>query len=308
MSKLRGAFTALVTPMFADGSIDFEGWRKLIQYQLNGGITGLLALGTTGETPTLDENEEEVKLLEIIMSEVRAFKQKLASEGKDRDVPIIVGTGSNCTEDAVHYTERAKKMGADYALVVTPYYNKPSDEGIYRHFEAVSKVGIPIIVYNIAGRTGKNISTDLLVRIAELPNVVGVKEASGDINQMMEVISRIGRVKPEFSVLSGDDGLTLPLVAAGGDGIFSVVSNYAPDLVTELTMSALNGDMQKARDIHYRLLPFFKAAFVDGNPTSIKYAMNCKGLPAGGVRLPLVEVHDKAKAIIENALKECNLL
>ena len=307
MSKLRGAFTALVTPMFEDGSVDYEGWRKLIQLQLEGGITGLVPLGTTSETPTLDENAEEEKLIEIVISEVRKYKQKLAKEGNPRDIPVILGASSNNTRDAVRYATRAKAMGADYALIVTPYYNKPSDEGIFRHFEEVSKVGIPIIVYNIAGRTGKNISTDLLCRIAELPNVAGVKEASGSISQMMEVIARISRKKPDFSVLSGDDGLTLPMMAAGGDGVVSVVSNVAPALVTEMVTLALEGDFEKAREIHYRLTPFFKAAFIDGNPTSIKYAMNVKGLPAGGLRLPLVEVNDNAKKIIENALKECDL-
>lgn len=307
MAKLQGAFTALVTPMFEDGSIDYEGWRKLIQLQLEGGISGLVPLGTTGETPTLEESPEEEKLIEIVVSEVRAYKEKLAKEGKSREIPIILGASSNNTKDAVKYVKRAKEMGADYALVVTPYYNKPSDEGIYRHFEEVSKVGMPIIVYNIAGRTGKNINTNLLCRIVELPNIAGIKEASGDINQMMDVVAKIARVKPEFSVLSGDDALTLPLVAAGGDGVISVVSNIAPALVTELVTKALEGKFADARELHYRLLPFFKAAFVDGNPTSIKYAMNYKGLPAGGLRLPLVEVTENAKKVIVDALKECNL-
>lgn len=307
MKKLQGAFTALITPMFEDGEIDYEGWRKLIQFQLEQGISGLVPLGTTGETPTLDETPEEDKLIEIVISEVKAYKEKLASEGKDRDIPVILGCGSNDTSDAVKYVERAKKMGADYALVVSPYYNKPSDEGIFRHFEAVSKIGIPIIVYNIAGRTGKNISTDLLCRIAELPNIAGVKEASGDMNQMIDVIARVARKKPDFCVLSGDDSLTLPLIAAGGDGVISVVSNLAPAIVTELCETCLKGDFEKARDIQYRLMPFFKAAFVDGNPASIKYAMKVKGLPSGGMRLPLVEVHDKAKEIIKKALQECNL-
>ena len=307
MAKLQGAFTALVTPMFEDGSVDYDGWRKLVKFQLESGITGIVPLGTTGETPTLDENAEEEKLIEIAISEVRTYKQKLAEKGEDRDIPVILGAGSNNTKDAVRYVTRAKAMGADYALVVTPYYNKPSDEGIFRHFEEVSKVGIPVIVYNIQGRTGRNISTDLLCRIAELPNIAGVKEASGNISQMMEVIERIARKKPDFSVLSGDDSLTLPLIAAGGDGVVSVVSNLAPALITELVNTALAGDIAAARELHYRLMPFFKAAFVDGNPTSIKYAMNVKGLPAGGVRLPLVEVTDKAKKIIEDALKECDL-
>ena len=307
MAKLKGAFTALVTPMFADGSIDYEGWRKLIRQQLDAGITGLVPLGTTGETPTLEENDEEIELIKIIVDEVRAEEKRLADSGNPRKIPIILGASSNYTVDAVEYVHRAKDMGADYALVVTPYYNKPSDEGIFRHFEAVSKVGIPIIVYNIAGRTGKNISTPLLMRIAELPNIAGVKEASGDINQMMEVISKLGRKRDDFSILCGDDGLTLPMMAAGGDGIISVVSNVAPKLIVEMARDLLDGKIAEAREIHYRLLPFFKAAFVEGNPASIKYAMNYKGLPSGGMRLPLVEVSDGAKKVIEDALKECNL-
>ena len=241
-------------------------------------------------------------MIEIIMNEVRSWEK-----AKGVKVPVIIGAGSNNTRDAVRYTERAKKAGADAALVVTPYYNKPSKEGLFRHFEAVSKVGIPIIVYNIQGRTGTNIPTDVLARIAELPNIAGVKEASGNINQMMEVIAQIKSKHPDFVVLSGDDGLTLPLMAAGGDGVISVVSNLTPSLITQMVDYSLKGDFDSARKVHYRLLPFFKAAFVDGNPTSIKYAMNFKGLPAGAVRLPLVEVTESAKKTIEAALKECNL-
>lgn len=301
MIKLRGAFTAMITPMKGDGSVDYEGFRKHIKNQLEGGINGLVPLCTTSETPTLDEDEEE-KMIEIIMDEVRSWEK-----AKGVKVPVIIGAGSNNTRDAVRYTERAKKAGADAALVVTPYYNKPSKEGLFRHFEAVSKVGIPIIVYNIQGRTGTNIPTDVLARIAELPNIAGVKEASGNINQMMEVIAQIKSKHPDFVVLSGDDGLTLPLMAAGGDGVISVVSNLTPSLITQMVNYSLKGDFDSARKVHYRLLPFFKAAFVDGNPTSIKYAMNFKGLPAGAVRLPLVEVTESAKKTIEAALKECNL-
>ncbi|MDY5046146.1 MAG: 4-hydroxy-tetrahydrodipicolinate synthase [Treponema porcinum] len=301
MIKLRGAFTAMITPMKGDGSVDYEGFRKHIKNQLEGGINGLVPLCTTSETPTLDEDEEE-KMIEIIMNEVRSWEK-----AKGVKVPVIIGAGSNNTRDAVRYTERAKKAGADAALVVTPYYNKPSKEGLFRHFEAVSKVGIPIIVYNIQGRTGTNIPTDVLARIAELPNIAGVKEASGNINQIMEVIAQIKSKHPDFVVLSGDDGLTLPLMAAGGDGVISVVSNLTPSLITQMVDYSLKGDFDSARKVHYRLLPFFKAAFVDGNPTSIKYAMNFKGLPAGAVRLPLVEVTESAKKTIEAALKECNL-
>jgi 4-hydroxy-tetrahydrodipicolinate synthase len=302
MAKLRGAFTALITPMLPNGDIDYEGFRSLLRYQLDNGITGVLPLGTTGETPTLKEVGEEDTIIDIAVEEVTAYRKK-----QNREIPLIIGAGSNNTDEAIRYVTRARNKGADYALVVSPYYNKPSDEGIFRHYEAISKIGIPIIVYNIAGRTGKNISTALLQRIVELPNIAGVKEASGDINQMMDVISTIARKKKDFCVLSGDDGLTLPLIAAGGDGIISVVSNLAPAEVTKLTMAALEGDMDTARDMHYRLMPFFKAAFCDGNPTSIKYAMNYKGLPAGSLRLPLVEANDNAKKTIQAALAECGL-
>lgn len=302
--KLQGALTAMITPMNADGSVDYEGFRTNVKFQLEQGIDGLVPLGTTAETPTLDERpgEEEDKIIAIVMEEVKAFENKTG-----KHVPVILGAGSNNTRDAVAYCERAKKAGADAALVVTPYYNKPSKEGIYQHFAAVSKVGIPIVVYNIQGRTGVNIPTDTLARIAELPNIAGVKEASGNINQMMEVIATIKSKKPDFAVLSGDDGLTLPLISVGGDGIISVVSNLAPAIVTEMTHKALEGKFDEARKIHYRLLPFFKAAFVDGNPTSIKYAMKVKNMPSGPCRLPLVEVTDSAKKVIEDALKQCNL-
>ena len=301
MIRLRGAFTAMITPMKEDGSIDYDGYRKLLRFQMEEGIDGLVPLGTTGETPTLDEDEEQ-RIIDVVMEEVRAFEKE-----KSVKVPVVLGAGSNNTRDAVRYTERAKKAGADAALVVTPYYNKPSSEGIFRHFEAVSRVGIPILVYNIAGRTGKNIDTPTLSRIADLPNIAGVKEASGSISQMTDVIDTIKSKHPDFAVLSGDDAMTLPLIACGGDGVVSVVSNAAPAPVTEMVKAALSGDYEAARKIHYRLLPFFKAAFVDGNPTSIKYAMRVKGLPSGSVRLPLVDVHDEAKKIIEEALSVCGL-
>ncbi|UTD03150.1 4-hydroxy-tetrahydrodipicolinate synthase [Treponema socranskii subsp. buccale] len=301
MIRLRGAFTAMITPMKEDGSIDYDGYRKLLRFQMEEGIDGLVPLGTTGETPTLDEDEEQ-RIIDVVMEEVRAFEK-----AKSVKVPVVLGAGSNNTRDAVRYTERAKKAGADAALVVTPYYNKPSSEGIFRHFEAVSRVGIPILVYNIAGRTGKNIDTPTLSRIADLPNIAGVKEASGSISQMTDVIATIKSKHPDFAVLSGDDAMTLPLLASGGDGVVSVVSNAAPALVSEMVRAALSGDYEAARKIHYRLLPFFKAAFIDGNPTSIKYAMRVKGLPSGSVRLPLVDVHDEAKKIIEEALSACGL-
>ncbi|MBO7123609.1 MAG: 4-hydroxy-tetrahydrodipicolinate synthase [Treponema sp.] len=301
MLKLKGTFTAMITPMKKNGAVDYEGFRKHIKNQLKAGIDGLVPLCTTSETPTLDEDEED-KMLDIIMEERAAYKK---ATGKN--VPIIVGTGSNNTRDAVRYTQRAKEAGADAALVVTPYYNKPSQEGIYRHFAAVSKVGLPILVYNIQGRTGTNIATDTLARIADLPNIIGVKEASGNINQMGDVLAKVKSKHPNFAVLSGDDGLTLPLLSLGGDGVVSVVSNLAPKEVKAMVDAGLKGKFDEARKMHFRLLPIFKAAFVDGNPTSIKYAMNLKGLPAGGVRAPLVEVTAAAKKVIKAALQACKL-
>lgn len=301
MIKLKGTYTAMITPMKKNGAVDYEGFRKHIKNQLKAGIDGLVPLCTTSETPTLDEDEED-KMISIIMEERAAFKK---ATGKN--IPIIIGTGSNNTRDAVRYTQRAKEAGADAALVVTPYYNKPSQEGVYRHFAAVSKVGLPILVYNIQGRTGTNIATDTLARIADLPNIIGVKEASGNINQMTDVLAKVKAKHPNFAVLSGDDGLTLPLLSLGGDGVVSVVSNLAPKEVKAMVDAGLKGKFDEARKMHFRLLPIFKAAFVDGNPTSIKYAMNLKGLPAGGVRAPLVEVTAAAKKVIKAALQACKL-
>ncbi|WP_059369078.1 4-hydroxy-tetrahydrodipicolinate synthase [Treponema endosymbiont of Eucomonympha sp.] len=299
MAKLQGAFTALITPMSAGGEVDYDGFRRLLGFQLESGIDGVLPLGTTGETPTLTDDEEGA-LAKIALEACRAY-------GK-RAVPVILGAGSNSTRDSVRYAERAAKLGADYALVVTPYYNKPSDEGVFQHFKAVSAVGIPIIIYNIAGRTGKNISTPLLRRISDLPNIAGVKEASGSIVQIMEVIETVVPAHPDFAVLSGDDALTLPLMGAGGDGIISVVSNLAPAEITALVAAALKGDFAAARRLHYKLLPFMRAAFIETNPCPIKFALARKGLPSGALRLPLVPVSKASEEIITDAMRQSGLL
>jgi 4-hydroxy-tetrahydrodipicolinate synthase len=298
MLQLRGAFTALITPMKESGDVDYEGFRRLVSFQIEEGIDGLVPLGTTGETPTLDEDEED-KLIEIVMEEAK---------GK---VPVIIGTGSNSTKHMVLYTERAKKMGADAALVVTPYYNKPNDSGLIRHFEAAAAVGIPIVVYNIASRTGRNIPVPLLEKIAQIPGIAGVKEASGDLNQMGDVIGSIAVPRREtgspFRVLSGDDVFTLPLAALGGDGIISVISNLVPRRVSELTRACLSGNYEEARRLHYELLPLAKAAFVETNPAPIKAAMNWAGLPAGPVRLPLGPISAASEALLRKALETLGL-
>ena len=299
MTQFRGAFTALVTPMTESGEIDYEGFRRLIQFQITEGIDGIVPLGTTGENPTLDEAEED-KLIEIAVQEAK---------GK---ISVIIGAGSNDTKHMVAYVERAKKMGADAALVVTPYYNKPNDDGLLRHFEEAAKVGIPIIVYNIASRTGRNIPTPLMEKIAAIPGIAGVKESSGDITQMCDVISEIAMPHNDkgekFWVLSGDDAFTLPLISMGGDGVISVISNLLPAKVKALTKTAFEGNYEQARSIHYELLPFIKAVFVETNPVPIKQALSWAGLPAGPARLPLGKLSPASEAFLKKTMINMGLL
>jgi len=295
MTEFRGAYTALITPMTESGKVDYDGFREFIRFQINEGIDGILPLGTTGENPTLDEDEED-KLIKIAVKEAK---------GK---IPVIVGAGSNDTKHMVTYVQRAKKAGADAALVVTPYYNKPNDSGMLRHFEAAAKPGIPIIVYNIASRTGKNIPTPLMKEIAKIPGIIGVKESSGDINQMGDVIREIAAPRKnsqdKFWVLSGDDTMTLPLISLGGDGVISVISNLLPAKVKAMTKAALEGDYEKARTIHYELLPFVKAAFIETNPVPIKYALSLADLPSGPTRLPLGKLEPSSEAAVKKAMKD----
>jgi 4-hydroxy-tetrahydrodipicolinate synthase len=280
--------------MKGDGSVDYDGFRRLIAFQIEQGIDGLVPLGTTGETPTLDEDEEE-KLIRIAVEEVK---------GK---VPIIIGTGSNDTKHMVSYTRRAKDLGADAALVVTPYYNKPNDSGLISHFEAAAAVGIPVVVYNIASRTGRNIPAPLLEKIAAIPGIAGVKESSGDIGQMGDIINSIARPRKDsaapFAVLSGDDALALPLMALGGDGVVSVISNLVPAKVKALCRACLAGDYEEGRKIHFELLAFTKAAFIETNPAPIKLAMTWAGLPGGPTRLPLGPISRASEEALKTAMR-----
>jgi 4-hydroxy-tetrahydrodipicolinate synthase len=299
MKDFRGAFTAIVTPMTDSGEIDYEGFRKLVQFQIKEGIDGIILLGTTGENPTLEESEEDI-LIEIAVKEAK---------GK---IQIIVGAGSNDTRYMAKYVKRAKDMGADGALVVTPYYNKPNDDGLVRHFEAASKIGIPIIVYNIASRTGRNIPVCLMKEIAKFDNIAGVKESSGDIIQMGDIIREIAIPRKtageKFSVLSGDDGFNLPLAAMGGDGVISVISNLVPAKVKALTNAALEGRFEEARTLHYELIPLLKAAFVETNPIPIKQALVWAGLPAGPARLPLGKLSPVSEEFLKKAMKDLGVI
>ncbi len=293
--KLEGTFTALVTP-FKEGEIDYEGLAQNIRFQLDHGVQGILAMGTTGEPPTLSAEEYR----EVIRIAVRE------AGGKAR---VMAGTGPNSTQKTIENTVAARELGVDAALIVTPYYNKPTQNGIIAHFEAVpSAVDLPVVVYNIPGRTGTNIETDTLVRLSEMPGIAGVKEASGRMEQIGDVIDRIQNRRENFAVLSGDDALTLPILALGGRGLISVVSNLVPDRVVSLVDHALEGDFEAARKIHFELLPLFKAAFIESNPLPIKAAMTLCGMPAGECRLPLSAIDPESREKIRSVLRDMGLL
>ncbi len=293
--KKQGVITALITP-FANHHLDEEGFVQNIRFQMENQIDGILLFGSTGEDSTLT-NEEQIKMIQLAVREAK---------GK---TPIYVGTGSNCTRKAIEKTKQAKDLGADIVSVVTPYYNKPTQEGIFRHFEAIcTSVDIPLIIYNIPGRCGVNIETPTLERIADLPNVIGVKEASGNINQTGDVIHTIAKTRKNFCVLSGDDILTLPMISLGAHGVISVASNLIPDKVIAFVKAALQGNFDHARQQHHQLLPFFKAIFMETNPIPIKTAMQLCGMPSGICRLPLWQMTPNNLERLENLLAEMQLL
>jgi 4-hydroxy-tetrahydrodipicolinate synthase len=284
---LKGLYTALITPLTPKGELDEQGLREHLRDQLQHQIDGIVLLGTTGEAPTLTEKEKK-KIIEIGIEEVKGRAQ------------VLVGTGSYSTQQTIDNTRLAQEMGADAALIVTPYYNKPTQNGLYLHFQAICQaVSLPICVYNIQGRTGQNLQTQTLQRMLDFSSIIGVKEASGNISQMHEVIESIARPNPHFSVLSGDDALTLPLMALGGHGIISVISNLVPGPMKQLVQACLNEDFAQARLIHYQLSPLFKAAFIETNPIPIKAAMNKWGMAAGPCRLPLCELTQESEQKIE---------
>ena len=290
---LQGVYTAMITPFTADESIDEGALRTLVDFQIEQGISGLVPMGTTGESPTVD-HEENLEVVRIVVEQ---------AAGR---VPVIAGTGSNSTREAVDMTARARDLGATATLQVAPYYNKPNQEGFYRHFTTVAeKADLPVLVYNIPGRTGKNIENDTMLRMAEHPKIVGVKEASGSMPQVMDLAAR----KPaDFVILAGDDNLALPIMALGGVGIVSVASNRFPAEMQELAAKAVSGDLAGAQQDHYRMLPFFKALFADTNPIPIKYAMARGGYCTEVYRLPLVAPSDAVKKVVDDALKALGAL
>jgi 4-hydroxy-tetrahydrodipicolinate synthase len=288
----QGSLVALVTP-FRDGKVDEPRLRELVEFHIANGTDAIIPCGTTGESPTLSHDEHK-RVVEIVIE---------AARGR---VPVVAGTGSNSTAEAIDFTAHAKKAGAAGALVVNPYYNKPTQEGLYRHFSAIAEaVDIPILVYNIQSRTAVNVETDTLARLAKIPNIVGVKEASGSLDQMTQVVLACG---PDFSVLSGDDNLTLPLMAVGGCGVVSVVANIVPRDTAEMTHAALDGDWKRARDLFHRLFPLCRAMFIETNPIPVKEAMAMLGMLQPEFRLPLCRMADANRERLKTILQQFGLL
>ncbi|HET7481059.1 MAG TPA: 4-hydroxy-tetrahydrodipicolinate synthase [Rubrobacteraceae bacterium] len=283
-----GAFTALVTP-FRNGEVDVEALENLVEFQIQHGIHGLVPCGTTGESPTLSESEDRL----VIETVVRVANGR---------VPVIAGTGSNNTDSAIKYTKMAEDVGADGSLQVAPYYNKPTQEGLYRHFAAIAEnTDLPLILYNIPGRTSVAIEPETIARLyEEVPNVVGVKEATLSTGIAGEIKRLCGE---EFDLLSGDDPMTLPLMALGGSGVIAVTSNIAPGIYADMVNALLEGDFARGREIHYQLLPLFKALFVETNPIPVKTAASLLGLCSDEMRLPLMPMSGDKLRGLEEALE-----
>lgn len=289
----EGSIVAIVTP-FTDNKLDETKLRDLVEFHIKNGTSGIVPCGTTGESPTLSHDEHN-RVIEIVVDQV------------DGRIPVIAGTGSNCTKEAIELTRHALKCGADASLQVSPYYNRPTQNGLYEHFKAISEaVDIPIILYNIASRTGVNIEPETMARLAtDCRNIVGVKEASGSLEQ----VSRIKSLCPkEFDLLSGDDILTLPMLAVGGTGVISVVANIVPHLVSDMIKEFKNSNFEKAQEMHYRLLPLIKAMFLETNPGPVKTAMGLLGMCSPELRLPLCPISADNLAKLKTALKQYGLL
>jgi 4-hydroxy-tetrahydrodipicolinate synthase len=288
-----GTFTALVTP-FRNGEVDVEALEGIVEFQIQHGVSGLVPCGTTGETPAMSEAEDRV----VVGTVVRIVNGR---------VPVIAGTGSNSTDMAIKYTKMAQEVGADGSLQVAPYYNKPTQEGLYRHFAAIAEsTELPLVLYNIPGRTSVTISAETMARLAEIPNIVGVKDSTLSMNMISDVIRLCGE---EFDVLSGDDPMTLPLVALGGRGVISVASNVAPGAVSDMVRAVLEGDWERGRELHYELLPLFRALFVETNPIPVKTAASLLGLCSDEMRLPLVPMEgENLRALQETLDRSAHLL
>lgn len=297
--KYAGTWTAIVTPFAKDGKVDDAALRKMVQRQIGAGVTGVVPVGTTGESPTTT-TEEDARIFQIVVEE----RDKAVAAGGPR-VMVMAGAGSNSTHEASEYIGNAKKAGVDCCLIVSPYYNKPTQKGLRLHYLALAELGLPIIVYNIKGRTGVNIETDTLMEIAKHPMIVGVKEASGDMVQIKDVLAR----RPaDFTVLSGDDGLTIEVMKNGGDGVVSVAGNLVPKELSEMVKFASEGNFTEAEKINANLSRLFKDIFVETNPIPVKYIASRMGLCELSFRLPMCEPEDKTKEYLEETIKFYKLI
>lgn len=287
--------TALITP-FLDGKVDIEGLRSNLSQQLREGVEGILVLGTTGESPTLTREERQ----EVITTTV---------DSVGGDVPVFVGTGTNATQSTIELTKEAHELGADIALIVTPYYNCPMQAGMYEHFAAVCEAtNIPISIYNIPKRTGRNMTVGTLKKLAALPQIIGVKESSGDLNQSAMIIREISAIDEKFMVWTGDDVFTLAMMSLGGKGVISVASNIIPREVRAMVDAASSGDFETARQQFFAILPLFNVLFCETNPIPIKAAMAMCGMPSGPCRLPLGRMSQDNLQILHQTLNECGIL
>jgi len=285
---LSGCFTALITP-FRAYQLDEPALRALVQRQIAGGVSGLVPCGTTGEAPALSTPEWD-RVVSVVI------------ETADGRVPVLAGTGSNSTATVIERTRRARMLGADGALVVTPYYSRPTQEGLFRHFTTIAEaVDLPLVLYNVPGRTGVNLLPETVVRLATVPGIVGIKEASGFLDQASQIVHE---TRGELIVLSGDDSLTLPMIGVGATGVISVVSNIAPEAVSGLTAACLAGDFSRGRDIHLALFDLCRSMFVETNPVPVKAAAALLGYCMPEVRLPLVPLSDAAQRRVVSALEE----
>jgi len=289
---IRGVLPALITPFTKDNKVDTEGLKQNIRFLIENGVSGIVPCGTTGESATLSIEEHE-KVIEIAV--------------ECSTVPVVAGTGSNNTTEALELTRSARDAGADAALLITPYYNKPNDRGMLAHFKKIAnEVDIPIILYNVPSRTGVNLKAEVVAELAKECNIIGVKEASGNLDQVTKILELTQ--DEDFVVLSGDDGLTLPIMALGGAGVISVVANIAPKFMVSLVEASRNGKMEEARKLHLKLAPLIRAVFLETNPIPIKKAVELMGLPAGELRLPLARMSDDNERKLKTALNDLHLL
>ncbi len=292
MAQLTGSMVAIVTPMHEDGSLDLDAFRKLIDWHIAEGTDGIVVVGTTGESPTVDSDEHHQLI-------------KVAVEHAKRRIPVIAGTGANSTREAIEHSAYAKQAGADASLSVVPYYNKPTQEGLYRHFRAIAEaVDIPQIVYNVPGRTAADLQTETMVRLAQLPHIVGLKDATANLERGAELLRQL---PAHVAVYSGDDATGLPLMLLGGQGVISVTANVAPRLMHEMCAAALKPDPARARELNNRLMGLHRNLFVEANPIPVKWAVAKMKLIKAGIRLPLTPLPEHCQAQVQAAMLEAGI-